>query len=85
MSDIHDLSQETRSLATCPVIVYRGTEEVDTEIEEDYEECGCTLQVMATRTIVGDDYGSWPEIRVYFDCGHTLFQMEQALRYGEYM
>ena len=83
MNEIYEISQNTHPLNFCPVIVFKGTDEVDTEDEADYEACGTVLQVMMTRTIVGDDYGEWPQIGVYFDCGHTLAQMEQSLKYGD--
>ena len=79
MSDLYEISQNTKALKTCPVIIQND------EDSPEYNICGAVLQPMVTTTIIGDDYGSWPEIGVYFDCGHTFAQMATSLKYAEYI
>lgn len=79
--DLHEISQDTQALTNCPVLLY--TE--DSEEASDVVACNATLQPMMTRTIIGDDYGEFPQYGVYFDCGHTFAQMEESLKWSEYL
>ena len=56
-------------LTTCPVL-----------LDDGLTECGEALEVVWSRDIVGDDYGSWTEHDVSFRCGHGLRQMESSLK-----
>lgn len=73
VSDLYEISQTTGTLEKCPVIL------------SDESTCGTALQVMVTNTIIGDNYGAWPEVGVYFDCGHTFADMEMSIRMAEYI
>lgn len=75
-TEIRDLKQDTIEIVGCPVLMDR-----DGEIEN----CGMELNVLVTKTIRGDDYGSWVEYQVGFPCGHTFKDMERALKYEEFM
>ena len=74
VSDLYEISfKTTGTLKRCPVIL------------SDESTCGTELQVMTTYTIIGDDYGAWPEVGVFFDCGHTFAQMEMSIKMSEYI
>lgn len=75
MTEIQTLQHTTQILTTCPALV----------VDHDGEavECGGSLAVVHAREIRGDDYGSWTEHSVSFECGHSLKEMETALKYIE--
>ena len=83
MSNLYEISQNTEPLKTCPVLI-KQHDPLDPE-SFGYVPCGTTLEVMVTRTVMGDDYGELSQYGVYFDCGHTLKEMEEHLLHSEYI
>lgn len=41
------------------------------------------IQVQVDADVVGDDYGDWQQVSVSFFCGHTLNDMQTALRHAD--
>jgi|WetSurSiteA1Bulk_404760.scaffolds.fasta_scaffold125090_2 hypothetical protein len=72
--NIQDLKVEQWQMTTCPVLVAS---------EERYVECGWSLDPICVKTIRGDDYGSWGEYRIGFECGHSFKDMEDSMRASE--
>ena len=74
---VEEIAREDSVLETCPAF----------NIDEDGLPvvCGAKLRVMQSRVVIGDDYGSWAEHDVYFDCGHDLRDMKFAARISEYI
>jgi hypothetical protein len=73
VSDLYEISRTTGVLTQCPVIL------------ADESTCGKDLDVVVTNTIVGDDYGSAPQVRVDFVCGHSLQEMEISILMSEFV
>ena len=73
--DTQTLATESTRLEACPVWL----------INEDGEPepCGGLLRATLTRSVVGDDYGSWPTYSVSFPCGHTFEDMSTSLRHAD--
>lgn len=67
---VETLTTDEIVLTTCPVFV-------------EYDSCGQPLELVATLSVVGDDYGSWPVSSVGFRCGHTVEQMHESLRHAD--
>lgn len=76
MSDIETLSINSVELNACPVITSNNDVVVI---------CNRPLRVIATREVVGDDYGSWANLSVEFECGHTLRDMTRSMQMEEYI
>lgn len=83
MNDFHELSQTTTALEFCPVFIV--TSRYDDSDPIGYRQCGTRLQVMYTRTVMGDDYSEQVQHGVYFDCGHSIKDMESALSMEEFL
>jgi hypothetical protein len=75
MSDIHTIKTSSQQIKFCPTFVI-GEDELP-------ETCGAELKVIVTINIVGDDYGSWEEYSVGFECGHTLKEMNNSLKHAD--
>lgn len=71
-TEIRDLKTEATEIVACPVLI---------EGEDGPENCGWRLVTIVTKTIRGDDYGSWAEYSVSFACGHSFDDMRKSLRY----
>ena len=82
-SELQEISQTTQELKNCPVLIQEH-DPLDPE-SVGYVLCNAFLQPMLTRTIIGDDYGEMPQYGVYFDCGHTFKEMEESLKWSEYV
>lgn len=78
--EITTIDSKTWNMVHCPVLEL-------SEDEDGYELIPCDerLVVVASREIVGDDYGSWPVFSVQFQCGHTFDEMVNSLRNDEYV
>lgn len=81
MNEVHTISDNVSELKNCPVLITV----TDPEDHRDYEVCGSELKPKLHFSIVGDDYGEWPYYHIEFDCGHTFTQMEESLKYGEFL
>lgn len=68
---IETISTDTRILETCPTFIVNE--------QDEFIVCNAPLRVVCTRSIVGDDYGSWPVVSVEFECGHTFSNMVASL------
>lgn len=79
MVDIRELSATTVEIDTCPVLIPDDSE------EDGFITCGARLQVLFTKTVVGDDYGSWPEFLFGFPCDHTFEDMKKSARIAEFV
>lgn len=74
MLPFQTLQTQTVTLTKCPVWV-------PNEKHDDYVPCNSNLTLGVTTEIIGDDYGSWPVMRVQFTCGHTFLEMENSLKH----
>lgn len=77
---VETLSTIETVLDTCPVYVATMR---SGDVDYEYEPCGQSLVVVSTRSVIGDDYGSWAEVSVSFTCGHTLSDMQSSLRHAD--
>jgi len=77
-NEIRTLQETSVVLDICPVLI------IDDD-GGDFRRCGLPLHVVHTRTIRGDDYGSWPVHDAYLECGHTLDDIRSSLRVEEYL
>lgn len=80
MSDIRTIRSTDTELRECPVLEIA-------EDDEGYEliPCGTPLNLILTTDIVGDDYGSWPQYIIGFQCGHTIDEMLSSIRNEEHV
>ncbi len=72
---VESLQTDTSIFVTCPAFV-----------EDEHGlpvQCGQRLNVVVTNNLIGDDYGSWRQYSVEFQCGHSLEDMENGLRYAD--
>lgn len=73
--NIDTISGEAYPLTTCPAFVM-DTDDLPIE-------CGEDLALIATSTLIGDDYGSWRVYGIEFRCGHTIHDMLTSLRHAD--